>query len=73
MVFIIVRRNLRQSNVEDFKLGDRVLYEDTGGKGVKATILGIRFIDREPSDYIVITDDNRCLVCSKNELSKILY
>lgn len=60
--------------MEDFKVGDRVLYKDIGGKkGVKATIVGISFTNREPSDYTVITDDNRCLACSKNELSKILY
>ena len=55
-----------------FKIGDRVMYQDVGGKPMAGTITNISKDESgEPTGYVVKLDDNRILGCSINELAHL--
>jgi hypothetical protein len=55
-----------------FKIGDRVMYQDVGGKPMVGTITNISKDESgEPTGYVVKLDDNRILGCSTNELAHL--
>jgi len=55
-----------------FKIGDRVMYQDAGGKPMVGTITNISKDESgEPTGYVVKLDDNRILDCSTNELAHL--
>ena len=55
-----------------FKIGDKVMYHDIGGKPLVGTITDIaRDENREPTGYTVQLDDGRILACSTNELAHL--
>ena len=55
-----------------FKIGDRVMYQDIGGKPLVGTITDITEDESgEPTGYIVKLDDGRILGCGTNELSHL--
>ncbi len=55
-----------------FKIGDRVMYQDVGGKPLVGTITNISKDESgEPTGYVVKLDDNRILGCSINELAHL--
>ena len=55
-----------------FIIGDRVMYQDIGGKPLVGTITDIsKDESREPTGYVVQLDDGTILGCSTNELAHL--
>ena len=55
-----------------FKIGDRVMYQDIGGKPLVGTINAISKDESgEPTGYVVQLDDGNILGCSANELAHL--
>ena len=55
-----------------FKIGDRVMYQNIGGKPLVGTITGIAEDESgEPTGYVVKLDDGRILGCSSDELAHL--
>ena len=55
-----------------FKIGDRVMYQDIGGKPMTGTITFIKKDESgKPTGYVVKLDDNRLLGCSSGQLAHL--
>ncbi|MCJ7615553.1 MAG: hypothetical protein MUO43_03345 [Desulfobacterales bacterium] len=55
-----------------FKIGDRVMYHNVGGKPMAGTITDITYSESgEPTGYVVRLDDERILGCSSHELAHL--
>lgn len=55
-----------------FKIGDRVMYQNIGGKPLVGTITDIaEDKSGELTGYVVRLDDGRILGCSTNELAHL--
>jgi len=57
---------------EKFKIGNKVMYQDIGGKPLVGTITNItQNEDGEPTGYVVKLDDGRIIGCSTNQLAHL--
>ena len=55
-----------------FKIGDRVMYQDIGGKPLVGTITNINRNDSgEPTGYVIKLNDNSVLDCSNHQLAHL--
>ena len=55
---------------DKFKIGDRVVYQNVGGKPLVSTITDITKDERgEPTGYVIQLDDGNILGCSPNQLA----
>ena len=55
-----------------FKIDDRVMYQDIGGKPLVGTITHISKDESgEPTGYVVKLDDKRILSCSSSQLAHL--
>ncbi len=55
-----------------FRIDDRVMYHDVGGKPMAGTITYISKDESgEPTGYVVKLDDERILACSSSQLAHL--
>lgn len=55
-----------------FKIGDRVMYQNIGGKPLVGTITDVAKDESgEPTGYVVKLDDERILGCSSGQLAHL--
>ena len=55
-----------------FKIGDRVMYQNIGGKPMAGTITNISKDESgQPTGYVVKLDDKRILGCSSGQLAHL--
>ena len=58
--------------ISKFKISDRVMYQDIGGKPMVGTITHLsKDGSGETNGYVVELDDGRILDCSSNELAHL--
>ena len=55
-----------------FKIGDRVMYQNIGGKPLVGTVTNVTKDENEkPTGYVVQLDDGNILGCSTNQLAHL--